>query len=301
MKLLFKYILFFMLTFLLANCSQDENASSPKYSDHDKTQEKPTYHLAIHPLMNPEKLSESYQPLIDYLNEQIPSVQFELEASRDYQAFEAKFRARQPEFILPNPWQTLEAEKVGYHVIAIAGDNNVFRGIFIVRKDSGIKTPMDLKGKVISYPSYTALAACIMPQRFLHDKGIDVTKDIINQYVGSQESSIMNVYLKESAAGATWPPAWKRFQQERPKEAKDLTVMWQTESLINNSVMARDDLPKEIVKKVSLLLYGLNNSKLGQTLLHKADTARFQPATNVDYEIVNNFITRFEKNIRPVE
>jgi len=61
-----------------------------------------------------------------------------LEASRDYQAYEVKFRNRKPELILPNPWQTLEAIKVGYQVIAMAGDAEDFNGIFIVRKDSGI-------------------------------------------------------------------------------------------------------------------------------------------------------------------
>ena len=45
-----------------------------------------------------------------------------------------------------------------------------------------------------------------MPQYYLHQQGIDVNRDIQNAYVGSQESSIMNAYLGQSAAGVTWPP-----------------------------------------------------------------------------------------------
>ena len=34
----------------------------------------------------------------------MPELRFELEASRDYQAYEEKFRARSPHILLPNPW-----------------------------------------------------------------------------------------------------------------------------------------------------------------------------------------------------
>ncbi|MEZ4694041.1 MAG: PhnD/SsuA/transferrin family substrate-binding protein [Aliarcobacter sp.] len=50
-------------------------------------------------------------------------------------------------------------------VFAKMGDDENFRGIFLVRKDSGIKNFEDLKGKKISYPAPTALAATILPQQ----------------------------------------------------------------------------------------------------------------------------------------
>jgi phosphonate transport system substrate-binding protein len=137
-------------------------------------------------------LLQTFQPLVDHLNQQVPEVSIELEASRNYPRYERKFRAREAEFLMPNPWQTLEAMKVGYHVIAMWGDAEDFKGLFIVRKDAGIETPAALKGKVVGYPSATALAAASMPQYFLHSNGIDINKDIQNIYVGSQESSIMN-------------------------------------------------------------------------------------------------------------
>lgn len=44
----------------------------------------------------------------------------------------------------------------------------------------------------------------------------------IQSHVGSQESSIMSVYLHHSAAAATWPAPWISFQKERPEAAKEL-------------------------------------------------------------------------------
>jgi len=290
-----------VLVFALLGCEEGDQKSLQPVYETKVTADEEVYRLAIHPLHNPVKLSEAYQPLIDYLNEHIPGVNFELEASRDYQAYEVKFRDRAPHLLLPNPWQTLEAIKVGYKVIAMAGDATDFKGIFIVRKDSQINTPEDLKGKVVSYPSHTALAACIMPQRYLHDHGINIKKDIKNAYVGSQESSILNALLGDSAAAATWPPPWRLFQKDYPEEAAELKVIWETPSLLNNSVMVRDDVPDEIIDQLSSLLYGLSDSEEGRKILNNMATAQFHEADNSSYDRVQAFIDTFEQDVRPVE
>lgn len=287
--------------FTLSACNQQTKSSGPTYSDTEIIATIPDYDFAIHPLYNPAKLMENYQPLIDYLNEKMSGVQFSLEASRDYANFEQKYKDRKPQIILPNPWQTLQAIKAGYNVIATAGDPEDFKGIFIVRKDGGINQPADLKGKIVSYPAPTALAACIMPQYFLYKNGIDVNKDIENRYVGSQESSIMNVYLKNTVAGCTWPPPWRAFQKDYPTEAVKLKVIWETEPLINNSVMVRNDIPANISEMVQKYLVTLHETEQGKKILAGMETARFIPATNRDYELVQAYIDRFEKEVRKVK
>lgn len=290
-----------LVAMLLAACEQQPAEKPLQYSSSPAGAVTPIYRLAIHPLHNPQKLSEAYQPLVDHLNRQLQGVQIEMEASRDYQAYEQKFRAREPAFLLPNPWQTLQAMKVGYHVIAMAGDAEDFKGVFIVRKDSSIKMPDDLKGKVVSYPSPTALAAAMMPQYYLHTKGIDINRDIQNIYVGSQESSIMNVYLGKAAAGATWPPPWRLFQKDHPNEAAQLEMIWETPPLMNNSVMVRDDVPEAIRELVKKALLDLAQAPEGKAILVGMATARFHAADDTSYDRVRDYIDRFEKEVRPVE
>jgi phosphonate transport system substrate-binding protein len=260
---LINFLALLLISCALVACKPESTQATLQYSEKPKQGQTQVYRLAVHPLHNPEKLSEAYQPLVDHLNSQLQGAKIELESSRDYQAYEVKFRQRGPDFLLPNPWQTLQAIKVGYHVIAMAGDASDFKGIFIVRMDGGIARPSDLRGKSVSYPSYTALAAAIMPQAYLHAHGINIQRDIKNVYVGSQESSIMNVYLKQTAAGATWPPPWRLFQQDHPQEAAQLQVAWETPSLINNSVMVRDDVPAALAQQVSALLLALPHSCAG--------------------------------------
>jgi len=290
-----------LLALLVTACDQAPAEKPLQYSTTPATAATPTLRFAVHPLHNPKKLSEAYQPLVDHLNRQMPEMRFELEASRDYQAYEEKFRARAPHVLLPNPWHSLEAMKTGYHVIAMAGDAEDFKGIFIVRKDGGIRQPADLKGKVVSYPSPTALAAAIMPQYFLHTHGIDVNSDIENRYVGAHESSIMNVYLRSSAVAATWPPPWRLFQKEQPAEAAQLKVVWETPPLMNNAVMVRDDVPAVLRDRLKQTLLELGQTPAGVAMLARMETARFHDANDASYERVRDYIARFEKEVRPVE
>jgi phosphonate transport system substrate-binding protein len=290
-----------LLSGTLSGFAENPESPGPKYGTKPAFPSVPAYRFAVHPLHNPAKLMQAYQPLIDYLNGRLRGARLELEASRSYADFEEKYQARKPEFLLPNPWQTTQAMKAGYAVIAMAGEANDFKGLFVARKDSGIKQPGDLKGKAVSYPSPTALAACIMPQDFLFRHGVDINKDIENRYVGSQESSIMNAFLGKTAAGATWPPPWRAFQKDHPNEASELEIVWETEPLINNSVMVRDDVTADIRDQVGALLLGLHETAEGRAILAGMETARFLPASDEDYSKVRDYVARFEKDVRPVE
>jgi phosphonate transport system substrate-binding protein len=293
-------LLWIGLSFFLG-CHRDPAPTGPRLSTRPAATDTPTYHFAIHPLHNPAKLVQAYQPLMAALNSHIPGARFEMEASRDYANYEEKIDQRKAEFLLPNPWQTLMAIKRGYSVIASAGSPEDFRGTFVARKDSGIRNPSDLKGKAVSYPSATALAACVMPQYYLHSHGIDIHRDIRNEFVGSQESSIMNAYLKKSSVAATWPVPWRAFQKEHPGEAAELEVIWETESLINNSVMARDDVPVDIRKQVQSILVQIQTMEGGKEILLGMETSRFTAASNRDYQIVQDYVAKFEREVRPIK
>lgn len=292
----FGYLL--LLSMVLLGCDAPTKPSGPAFSDTPKASSLPVARFAVHPLHNPQKLVTAYQPLIDLLNQKQTGVRFEVEASRDYASYEAKLGERAPEFALPNPWQTTQAIKNGYRVIAMAGSASDFKGIFLVRKDSDIKKLSDLVGKSISYPAPTALAASMMPQLYLQNHGINVVTETKSKYVGSQESSIMNVYLKDTAVGVTWPPPWRAFQKEHPAEAAQLMVAWETEALINNAVIARDDMPAPLVDIVKHTLFSLHKTPEGQRILAGMETDQFLPATNADYKVVDNFMNEFERKVR---
>lgn len=285
---------------LLFGCSKQEESYQPGFGEQSGGDAR-EYVVGIHPLHNPKRLFEVYGPIVEYINANIPEARFKLEASRNYEEFDKKLYGGHFDFAMPNPYQTVRSLKYGYRVFGKMGDDENFRGIILVRRDSGIRKVTDLKGKKVSYPAVTALAATMMPQYYLHTHGIDVNRDIENLYVGSQESSIMNVLRGHVAAGATWPVPWKTFQQEYPELAGQLEVKWQTGTLPNNGWVVRKDVPPELAEKFAALLFGLNGSEEGRAMLARLPISRFEPATDDTYRPVRDYLKIFSETVRHIE
>lgn len=290
-----------LLVLMLLGCSKaEEKAYEPSFSEFSKGQTK-EYIVGIHPLHNPQRLIELYGPIIEYINVNMPEAHFRLEASRNYEEFDKKLYSGYFDFAMPNPYQTVRSLKHGYRIFAKMGNDEDFRGIILVRKDSKIHEVTDLKGEAVSYPAPTALAATMMPQYYLHTHGINVNTDIENRYVGSQESSILSVLRGHVAAGATWPIPWKAFSAEYPKQASQLEVKWQTEPLKNNGWVVRYDVAAPIANKFQALLFDLNKSEDGRHILQRLAITSFEPATDETYQPVLDFLDAFSKQVRKVE
>ncbi len=286
---------------LISGCGkQQEETYQPTFSARgaDAPRE---YVVGIYPLHNPKRLAELYGPIVDSLNAGIPQAHFRLEASRNYEEFEKKLFSGYFNFAVSNAYQTVRSLKYGYRVFGKMGDDRMFRGIILVRKDSNIRTVHDLKGKKVSYPAISALAGTMMPQYYLQTHGIDVNHDIENLYVGSQESSIMNVLRGHVAAGATWTVPWKVFVLENPEMAAQLEVKWQTEPLPNIGCVVRDDVPPILAEKVGMVLVGLGRTKEGRGILNKLGITRFEPATDESYRPVRQYLKAFSETVREIE
>jgi len=258
------------------------------------------YVVGIHPLHNPKRLLEVYGPIVEYINLNTKGVHFKLEASRNYEEFDKKLYAGHFDFAMPNPYQSVMSLGHGYRIFGKMGDDEDFRGIILVRKDSHIHQVTDLKGKIVSYPAKTALAATMQPQHYLQTHGIDINRDIENRYVGSQESSIVNVFRGNVAAGATWPIPWKTFQIRNPEMASELIVKWKTDPLVNNGWVVRKDVPDEMVSQFSALLFSMHESEQGRVMLARLPVSRFEPASDETYSIVRTFLAEFSRIVRPI-
>lgn len=289
------------LLLLVTGCDDgDADGYTPGYA-HTSAIQSDILVFGVHPLHNPATLYDVYGPLMSYLTARLGGPKVRLEASRNYADFERKLAERRFHFALPNPYQTLLSQRYGYRVFGKMGDDDQFRGIFLIRKDRPLSSPSALRGKSISYPAPTALAATMLPQAFLHDHGIDVAREIDNRYVGSQESSILNVYYGKVDAGATWPPPWRKFQQDEPDKAAQMMVAWQTDTLPNNGLVVRDDVPAPQVEAVAALLVTLHESEEGRRLLQRMPLSRFERADEATYASVRTFLRRFSATVRPIE
>jgi len=293
---LFHFVLVYAVLSIVACDKQQKQEHAPQYGKESAVQTtRVNYIFAIHPLHNSHHYFEVYQPLVDYINRHTSEFVLQLESSKDYTHFEEKLRQKRFHFALPNPYQSVQSIQLGYSVFGKMGDDDQFCGIIVVRKDSHIQFISDLRGKSISFPSATALAAAMMPKYFLKMNGLNVEKDADCRYVGSQESSMMNVYLGKTIAGCTWPPPWESFKEDHPEVSDAMTVQWQTDPLINNGLVVRYDVPEQHRKVFAKLLFTLHTHAEGQEILKRINLSRFVAISQNEYvSRVNVFLKKYE-------
>ena len=290
-----------LLALWLGGCggSTDADAYRPALSPGGGGQT--MYVVGVHPLHNPQRLLELYGPLVDEINAGMPEVELRLEASRDYQDYERKLYGGHFHFALPNPYQTVRALDRGYRVFGKMAPDQDFRGLILVRRDAGIERVDDLKGRAVAYPAPTALAATLLPQHYLHTRGLDVNRDIDNRYVGSQESAIEVLRRGQVAAAATWPVPWEAYRARHPDVAQELLVKWETAPLVNNGWVVRGDVPAADAQRFAALLFGLHQGERGRALLRAMRVARFETASAASYQPVRAFLAEFSRAVRPLE
>ncbi len=288
-----------LAAFLLAGCGREAPAPGPQFSERPAlSQAEKVYVLGVHPLHNPQMLFDHFQPLVKYLNRRLMGMEIRLEASRDYPSYDEKLLSRHFDLAMPNPYEAVEAERHGYRFFARWNNDADFRGLCLVRKDSGIRRVADLKGGKVAYPAPSALAATMMPQWYLKQHGLETGRDVSSRYVGSHESAILNVLQGSTALGCTWPPPWRIFQKKHPTEAAQLAPLFQTETLPSVAVMARADVPAPLVEQLRGLLLHLHENEEGRNIVATIGIPGFIPADHTTYQPVSEFIARFTEQMR---
>ncbi len=306
MKKINLLILTFLLVGLSISCSKNNDAYvEPKFqSEISKKVSVSTHRIVkfgVHPLYNPELMLKLFEPMMGELNKNIPGYKFRLESSKDYASYDEKLKNKEFDFALPNPYQTIQSIGKGYKVFGKMADDQGFKGIFLVRKDGKIKSLKDAKGKIFSFPAPTALAAAMMPQYYLYKKGIDPNKDIKVKYVGSQESSVLAAFYKESDVAVTWPQAYDAILAKNPELRNSLVIIDETQHLLSNSLMYREDVPSSLMYEVKRNLLNLHRSETGKIILSNLKLSQFEDANDSTYQPVEKFMVDFRRDIGSVK
>jgi phosphonate transport system substrate-binding protein len=253
----------------------------------------PEYSFGVLPTHNAIRLFETYQPLIEELNKRVSGFKVRLETAKGYPEYETKVWDRRLHFVMLNSHLVIPAEERGYQIIGRTADR--IRGVIVVRKGAGIRTPRDLKTASISFGARPDLPGTMMPQMLLKQGGLDPDRDAKPKYVASPESVLINVSLGLSAAGCVSQSAWRTFQKERPDVAQTLEVRWQTESMVGLGILARKDVPREDVRAVSKTLFDLQETARGREILEAMKISSFKPATSASYDGVWEFLNDYRR------
>jgi len=230
---------------------------------------------------------------IKHLNKNLTTAKIRVLACSNADDYLDKLKKRVFDFTIINGSLVLDAEQNGYAIVGKMGDDDKYRSVIFVRRDSAINEFSDLTGKTLTTSGPNALAGTMMPLFFLYKNGVDVKRDIKRLYAPSFESTIMNVYLGRCSAGASKRAIAMDMFIQRPEIGAKLMIKWETPPLINNALFIRNDMDTMIASELTKLIFALQDNEEGRRALIPLDVSKFEKATSETYKPLRDFLAEY--------
>ncbi len=181
--------------------------------------------------------------------------------------------------------------KVGVQVLArpVAPDNtSTYHGLIFVRKDRGIRTAGDMKGKRFAFVDKATTAGYLLPLEYFHDHGITDYKGYLKEayFAGTHEDAIHDVLNGKADIGAAKNTVFNRLAKENPRIGKELVVLARSPDVPENALALRKDLEAPVRDRLKEALLGMHLDPDGQRVLERFGALRFIGTANEDYAAV---------------
>ena len=69
---------------------------------------------------------------------------------------------------------------------------------------------------------------------------------------------------------------------------------------MNNGLVARKDIPQELVDKVGKIIFSLHTHEQGKKILEAMELSKYEAADDRAYDSVKVFLKKFEDEVRPI-
>jgi phosphonate transport system substrate-binding protein len=163
--------------------------------------------------------------------------------------------------------------------------SSTYHGLLLVRRDSGIATVADMRGKRMAYVDRATTAGYIFPLAYLREHGVNGENGFFREtfFTGSHDAAIIAVLDGKADIAAAKHSVYDRVAKENPRVAKELTIIDKSASVPSNGLCVRADLPGELQKKLRKALLDLENDPAGKGVLAEFGARRFIETTKEDY------------------
>lgn len=242
------------------------------------------------PMRDGDKLVESVKPLADMLTEEI-GIKVEGFTATNYVGVVEGLGSGQVDFGIIPPFAYILANQESDAEVILTAINKSgeakYRAQFMVRKDSGIKSFEDIKGKRVAFVDPSSTSGYLFPGAHLIKEGIDLEKDIEYLYSGGHDKSLQLLLNNDVDVAITFVDARDRYKEEFPTAMEEIEILGYTEYIPNISVTTRGDMDKELQEKIQNGLITIIESEEGSELFKELfNMYGFEKATDADYDII---------------
>ena len=224
------------------------------------------------PLKNSEKLVEDLKPISDYLSERL-GVKVEAFTASNYIGVVEGLGSGSVDFGIIPPFSSLLAQKQSNAKPILTSKGKTgkpgYTAELYVRKDSGIKSLQDVKGKKVAFVDPSSSSGYIYPGAMLVNAGLNLDKDISYQFSGGHDKSLQLLLNKDVDVIATFDGVEDRYAKDFPQAKTDIQKLATSDMIPGVMVTTSSKMDKELQKKLEQALRDIEKNPKMKELFTK--------------------------------
>lgn len=224
------------------------------------------------PLKNSEKLVEDLKPISDYLSERL-GVKVEAFTASNYIGVVEGLGSGSVDFGIIPPFSSLLAQKQSNAKPILTSKGKTgkpgYTAELYVRKDSGIKSLQDVKGKKVAFVDPSSSSGYIYPGAMLVEAGLNLDKDISYQFSGGHDKSLQLLLNKDVDVIATFDGVEDRYAKDFPQAKTDIQKLATSDMIPGIMVTTSSKMDKELQEKLEKALRDVENDPKMKELFTK--------------------------------
>lgn len=163
---------------------------------------------------------------------------------------------------------------------------STYHGYVFVRKDSGIRTAADMKGKRFAFVERATLAGYLFPLAYFKAHGISNPHAFLGEsfFAGSHDAAILAVLNKEADIGAAKNTIYDQMSAENPRIEQELVILSASGVVPQNCLAVRKNLDPELKSALQRALLEMDKNDEGADALRRFGARGFIETLDRDYE-----------------
>jgi phosphonate transport system substrate-binding protein len=165
---------------------------------------------------------------------------------------------------------------------------STYHGYIFVRKNSGIRTAEDMKGKRFAFVDRATTAGYLFPLAYFKEHGITDYHSYFREtyFAGSHDAAIMAVLNGEADIGSAKNTIYDQLARENLRIEQELVILAASKTVPQNGLAVRKDLDPELKNALKQLLLDMDKDTEGVEALRQFGARGFVETTDKDYAYV---------------
>lgn len=250
--------------------------------------------MGVFPRRSPEATEAAFKPLAQKLSKELGE-EVQLIVPKTFKEFWKAVKKNQFDLVHYNQYHYIRSHREqGYRVIVANEEfgKKQLSGVIAVRKDSGINSVKDLRGKMIVFGGgKKAMGSYIAPTAILKKAGLEEGRDYLVNFASTPPAAVIGMMADSGAASGTGNAAIEIVEAQGKVDASKLKTIATSEPFTHLPWAVNTNVSEAKAKKIQDIMTHLGKTEEGKKILASAKVTGFYAVSDKDYknarEIIN--------------